>query len=273
MSSDNFTEYKITNEKLGKGTSHVYRAVNLKTKENLACKIVIKNELGANGLENLKTEIKILKKLLLAPHKNIVGLQAYLDNPEKCYLLFEYIEGSDLCAFMSAHRDSYNKGLTEKDAHYYFCQLLDAVEHLHKHGIMHRDIKLDNIMLDSKTDQVKLVDFGLSGFLDEHEYYDKYCGSLNYAAPELISHTHYKGAPVDIWSLGVTLYTLLECRFPFDTDFGLDDLFKIVLNNDVSFYSKVSSEAQALIMSMLDKDPTTRITIQEIRKSKWFGKF
>ena len=125
-------------------------------------------------------------------------------------MISEYCGGGDLRALVSK-----KKRLSEAEARLYLAEILVAIEELHKNGIIHRDIKLENILLDETRTRVKLIDFGFSTCIPHEKKVKIFCGTPSYMAPEIVSKIEYAGPPADIWALGVLLYALLCGRFPF----------------------------------------------------------
>ena len=125
-------------------------------------------------------------------------------------LVMEYAAGGELYDYLSER-----KVLTEHEARRIFRQIATAVFYCHKHKICHRDLKLENILLD-QVGNAKIADFGLSNVFDEQRLLNTFCGSPLYASPEIVKGTPYHGPEVDCWSLGVLLYTLVYGAMPFD---------------------------------------------------------
>lgn len=132
------------------------------------------------------------------------------ENREKMVLVMEYAAGGELYDYLSER-----KVLTEHEARRIFRQIATAVFYCHKHKICHRDLKLENILLD-QVGNAKIADFGLSNVFDEQRLLNTFCGSPLYASPEIVKGTPYHGPEVDCWSLGVLLYTLVYGAMPFD---------------------------------------------------------
>ena len=146
----------------------------------------------------------------LLSHKNIVKLYEVIDTPDELYLVMEYCSGGEIFDYLVSHGR-----MKDKDARKYFRQILGAVEYCHKHHIIHRDLKAENLLLDENMN-VKVADFGFSNHFNPGEKLNTWCGSPPYAAPELFQGKEYSGPEVDIWSLGVVLYVLVCGALPFD---------------------------------------------------------
>lgn len=195
---------------IGKGYSAIVKlATHVLTGQKVAIKLFDRSALD-NDIEKtnrLKREIESMKCL---KHANIIKLYEVMETPKLVYLVTEFASNGDLCDFIIN-----NKRLSEREARYYFKQIVQAVDYCHKKNIVHRDIKIENLLLDSQF-QIKLADFGFSCKFNQGELLDVWCGSPPYCAPELFLAELYDGPKVDIWSCGVVLYILVCRRFPFD---------------------------------------------------------
>lgn len=158
-------------------------------------------------VERVSREIKILK---LARHPNIVQLYEIIETPRQLYLITEYVPGGELFDYIVA-----NRRLKEEEACKFFQQIISGIEYLHELGIVHRDMKPENLLLDH-AGQIKLVDFGLSNTYTGDETLRTACGSPCYAAPEMISGEPYHGSKVDVWSCGVILFAMVCGYLPFE---------------------------------------------------------
>lgn len=170
--------------------------------------------------------------------------------------LFECIEQSE------------NKRLTEAQARYVFAQVVDAVHYLDAHGIAHRDIKDENLVIDHNL-KIKLIDFGSATAVNPAEtrpYYKMFYGTAAYASSEILLKKDYQAAPAEIWTLGVLLSYLLAGISPFPTVRDAVD-GKIFLSEKVA--GKISDDAMDLMRRCLDPNPDTRMTISEIKAHPW----
>lgn len=187
-------------------------------------------------------------------------------------IIIEYASGGELFDHILAHRY-----LREKDAAKLFAQLVSGVSYLHAKKIVHRDLKLENLLLD-RNRNVIITDFGFANKF-EHKADDLMqtsCGSPCYAAPELvISEGLYVGSAVDIWSCGVILYAMLAGYLPFDDDPANPDgdninlLYKYIINTQLTFPDYVSQEARDLLGLMLVPDPARRCDLDQIKRHPW----
>ena len=153
-----------------------------------------------------------------------------------------------------------------------FAQLVGAVAHVHNMSCVHRDLKLENILLD-KNENVKLCDFG---FTREYEgrssYLQTFCGTVCYSAPEMLKGEKYAGEKVDVWSLGVILYALLTGELPFDEDDEMATKHKI-LSSEPKYPDTLPSDAKALIMQLLSKRPLHRPSIADILTTPFLAEY
>lgn len=152
-----------------------------------------------NSHVNIKTEIKLQKAI---HHSHIAKLHDYFSDADNIYIVLEYCKSGNLGEYLKR-----NSRLTEGEAVIYFLQTAFAVEYLHTNNIMHRDLKLENLLLDSKGN-LKLSDFGWSA-INTTRLRQTYCGTLDYMAPEMVQGRQYD-SKVDIWSLGVLLFELTQ---------------------------------------------------------------
>ncbi|GAB4859010.1 CBL-interacting serine/threonine-protein kinase 1 [Ancistrocladus abbreviatus] len=250
---------------LGEGNfGKVKLAVNLQTGKPFAVKILDKKKiLNLNISDQIKREIATLK---LLKHPNIVRLHEVLASKTKIYMVLEYVNGGELF-----DRISYRGKLPEAEGRRLFQQLIDGVSYCHDKGVYHRDLKLENILVDAKGN-IKVSDFGLSA-LPQHFRDDGLlhttCGSPNYVAPEILANRGYDGTTSDVWSCGVILYVILTGYLPFD-DRNLAVLYQKIVKGNTQMPKWLSTGAQNLIKRILDPNPATRITMAEIKADEWF---
>ncbi|KAK8494726.1 hypothetical protein V6N13_135995 [Hibiscus sabdariffa] len=250
---------------LGEGNfGKVKLAKNLHSGLPFAVKILEKSRLiQLNIADQIKREIATLK---LLKHPNVVRLHEVLASKTKIYMVLEYATGGELFVRIAS------KGrLSEAEGRKFFQQLIDGVSYCHNKGVFHRDLKLENVLIDAKGN-IKISDFGLSA-LPQHIREDGLlhttCGSPNYVAPEILANRGYDGATSDIWSCGVILYVILTGYLPFD-DRNLAVLYQKIFKGDPPIPKWLSPGARNMIRSILDPNPETRITIAGIREDGWF---
>lgn len=178
-------------------------------------------------------------------------------------MVMEYMAGGDLYTLLE------RKGkVRESEARCFFQQIVAGLAHCHSLNICHRDIKLENLLLDSDNN-VKLCDFGFARMCSDGNFCKTMCGTPNYCAPEVLAHENYYGAAADVWSLGIVLYALLVGSLPFD-DVNLSSLYAKASIGCYSEPRHVTATAKTLLRKMLNPNPVTRITLEDIQATAWF---
>lgn len=258
----------LLQEDLGSGQfGKVRKAINLETGKKAAIKIIrlarvlnlYKNPETAK--KTLVREIQILKML---KHPNIVGLLDIISGEEEIYLVMELVTGGQLSSYLLQ-----KKRLSEEEARKIFRQVVSAIEYCHGNLITHRDLKMENILLDG-AGNVKVADFGFSKMIQPGRLFNTFCGSPLYVPPELILRQEYHGPPVDIWALGVLLFTMVSGGLPFwEPKANVQVLLRKVLAGKFTLPKHLSPDCCDLITRMLQGDPRQRITIDEIRTHPW----
>ena len=186
----------------------MYKTHRIKDKTSLvAIKVLDKHKL-ADKIDSIMNEVSILNNL---DHPNIVKYFETYDDKKYLYLVMEFVKGKTLLKEITDHEvDEF----TEKKAAVYMGKLFKAVNHCHVQGVVHRDIKPDNVMVVAKNNEVKLIDFGLAAVVNRGKSLNDVCGTPHYMAPELFTGIGYN-AQADMWSLGVILYQLVSGWLPF----------------------------------------------------------
>ena len=252
-------------QEIGSGAfGKVLLGKHITTGEKVAIKILDKIKLSKtpDDYQLVKQELSILK---IVKHKYIVRLFEILETSRYIFIVMEYCEGGDIMNYIIS------KGrLSENESLKFFHQLINALFYLHSQSIAHRDVKIDNLLLDSNKD-LKLIDFGLSTKYKEDELLNQPCGTIVYAAPEVLDYKDYHGMLADVWSCGIVLYGMLSGFLPFgDSDDEINK--KMVLSGKIKMPNFFSEGAINLLKHMLDINPLTRFTLDDIMEHPWFNK-
>ena len=245
---------------LGKGAfGKVNIALHLASGRLVAIKSFNKKKLTTRRAKRkIKTEIEVLSKLR---NPFCTQIYDYFETDTHILIVMEYVCG-DLLSFMRKRSK-----ISEPTAKIIFKQIIKGLQYIHKKKIVHRDIKLDNVLIDL-TNTVKICDFGVSRILQPGDIMYEHCGTPAYIAPEIFRNEGYEGFSCDIWSSGVTLYYMLAGVQPFKGG-KIEEIKDIILKGEYEPINDISQEANDLIERMLKLDPKERITIEEILKHPW----
>ncbi|XP_061582101.1 serine/threonine-protein kinase MARK1 [Cololabis saira] len=247
---------------IGKGNfAKVKLARHILTSREVAIKIIDKTQLNPTSLQKLFREVSVMKIL---NHPNIVKLYEVIETEKTLYLVMEYASGGEVFDYLVAHGR-----MKEKEARAKFRQIVSAVEYCHQKRIVHRDLKAENLLLDADMN-IKIADFGFSNEFTLGSKLDTFCGSPPYAAPELFQGKKYDGPEVDVWSLGVILYTLVSGSLPFDGQ-NLKELRERVLRGKYRIPFYMSTDCENLLKKLLVLNPGKRGSLQQIMKERWMN--
>ncbi|KAF8680752.1 hypothetical protein HU200_045597 [Digitaria exilis] len=252
---------------IGEGTfAKVRFATNMETGEHVAIKVIEKAGVQKHKLvEQIRREICTMK---LIHHPNVVQLYEVMGSKTRIYIVLEFVMGGELHDIVAT-----SGRLKEDEARRYFQQLINAIDYCHSRGVYHRDLKLENLLLDM-AGNLKISDFGLSAISDQVKndgLLHTTCGTPNYVAPEVIDDKGYDGALADLWSCGVILFVLLAGYLPFEDD-NIASLYIKISEAQFSCPSWFSAGSKKLITRILDPNPSTRITVSQVQKDPWFKK-
>jgi protein-serine/threonine kinase len=260
-------DFKIL-KTIGKGSfGKVLLVQNTRNGKYLAMKILKKTFIKkSNQVFHTKTEREILERI---NHPFIVRLQYAFQNSEKLFILTEYMQGGEL--YFHLRREGY---FNENRSRFYACEIILALEYLHKNKIIYRDLKPENILLD-KTGHVKLTDFGLSKVITEADKDEKaytLCGTPEYLAPEILLEGGYDKA-VDWWSLGTVIYEMLVGHSPLKENKNKLDLE--TYKKPIEKHKNLSANAFDLVKMLLKVDPKERLgsgprDAEEIKEHEFF---
>lgn len=257
----------LIGRKLGEGSfAKVREGLHSLTGEKVAVKVIDKRKAKKDSYvtKNLRREGHIQQMIR---HPNITQLLDILETENSYYLVMELCPGGNLM-----NRIYDKKRLDERETQKYVRQLVMAVEHLHRAGVVHRDLKIENLLLDEQ-DNIKLIDFGLSncaGILGYSDPFSTQCGSPAYAAPELLSRKKY-GPKVDVWSIGVNMYAMLTGTLPFTVEpFSLRALHQKMVDKEMNpLPPSLCTAAICLLKKLLEPDPAKRPNIHQVMADSW----
>ncbi|KAI9302327.1 kinase-like domain-containing protein [Cunninghamella echinulata] len=275
--------YTLT-DSLGKGSmGKVKLGVHNITGDKIAVKIVPRANLAQfkTGTSN-KTPKQIAKEyareenremrtireahiMMLLRHPNIVGLKDLVVAGPYFYILMDYVNGGQLLHYIVKRQR-----LSERRARSFARQITSALDYMHRNSIVHRDLKIENILIDKSGRKIKIIDFGLSNLFCPERQLTTYCGSLYFAAPELLRATPYKGPEVDVWSLGVVIYVMVTGSVPFD-DKSMPGLHDKIKRGEVNYPSHLSDECLDLLKRIFITDPAQRIYLSDIALHPWIN--
>ncbi|CEO58803.1 Putative Serine/threonine protein kinase [Penicillium brasilianum] len=249
-------------------------AKNIETGEQVAVKIVprLSTEEHKSSRETERAdrskEIRTAREaaiVSLVNHPYICGMRDVVRTTYHWYMLFEYVNGGQMLDYIISHGK-----LKEKQARKFARQIASALDYCHRNSIVHRDLKIENILI-SKTGDIKIIDFGLSNLFSPRSLLKTFCGSLYFAAPELLQARQYTGPEVDVWSFGIVLYVLVCGKVPFD-DQSMPQLHAKIKKGVVEYPPGLTTECRHIISRMLVTDPKQRASLAEIMAHPWMNK-
>eukprot|EP00041_Stephanoeca_diplocostata_P026932 m.734161 g.734161 ORF g.734161 m.734161 type:complete len:506 (+) comp23079_c0_seq2:561-2078(+) len=228
---------------------------------DVAIKVIRKKGLNRESSQRVMRELETWRRL---QHVNIVRLHEVYDTPSSYSFVGDLCERGDLLEYINEH--GY---FNEAEARPLFKQLVAAVEYCHKSGVVHRDLKLENVLLD-RNFNIKIADFGFADFFDTSltTRMTEWCGSPPYAAPEIFTGQPYYGPEIDVWSMGVVLYALVTGALPFQAP-NFDDLTSLVVNGVFSVPFYLSEACIDLLHKMICVDPEQRISLDGMQRHPW----
>uniref|UniRef100_A0A672G1I1 non-specific serine/threonine protein kinase n=1 Tax=Salarias fasciatus TaxID=181472 RepID=A0A672G1I1_SALFA len=238
-----------------------YRLLKTIGKGNFA-----KVKLARHVLTGREVAVKIIDKTQLNPTslQKVMKLFEVIETEKTLYLVMEYASGGEVFDYLVAHGR-----MKEKEARAKFRQIVSAVQYCHQRRIVHRDLKAENLLLDADMN-IKIADFGFSNEFTVGSKLDTFCGSPPYAAPELFQGKKYDGPEVDVWSLGVILYTLVSGSLPFDGQ-NLKELRERVLRGKYRIPFYMSTDCENLLKKLLVLNPVKRGSLEQIMKDHWMN--
>jgi len=239
------------------GFATVYRARNRSSGKEVAVKMLDKERMAEAGMtERVVAEVKLHWRLR---HLNVVQLLEFFEDAHCVYMVMELCSGGDLYKLLRVR-----KKFNEDEAKSLIAQILSGLSYLHSHGIIHRDLKLSNLLL-TQEGVLKIADFGLAVKLeDDNEEHFTICGTPNYIAPEISSENPH-GLPVDLWAVGCLLYTMVAGRAPFQGSEAAQT-FSNAQKGVYQMPEDLSPTGQHFLRSLLQKDPLKRLSVQDIQQ-------
>ncbi|KAK3096801.1 hypothetical protein FSP39_003437 [Pinctada imbricata] len=260
-------------DKIGQGTfGKVFKVKHKESGVHWAMKVINKEKAGGPAIKLIEREVAILKRV---QHENIITLNEVFETGKKIYLIMELCEGGELADAVK-EKGSY----PEEDCKTIMTKLASAISYLHKNDIVHRDIKLENILLSQNPENpsdhlhIKVTDFGLSvvkGGVGHDNMMQDFCGTPIYMSPEIIDNKSYS-QQCDVWAMGVIMYILMSGGPPFKSK-DEDSLYDIIKKGEIDFSDKAwvdkPDNAKHLIQKLLLLDPAHRITASEVLHHPW----
>ena len=260
-------ENLVVGRQIGQGA---YASVRVAFDKSLGCKVALKIYDKSKLVEpqrqkGVQREIKIMEKL---NHPHVVKVYTSFDTKRHVVIEMENVKGTSLHGYLKAKE---KRRLDEAEAKRIFRQVVNGVEYCHSKSIAHRDIKLENLLMD-ESNNVKIIDFGFSTCMSNSSKIKIFCGTPSYMSPEIVTRKEYAGPPADVWALGVLLYAMLCGSFPFK---GSSDkeLYKRITRGQFVFPEHLSSTSKALIVKILNIDADKRPTAHEIANDIWLNSF
>ncbi|KAI8350135.1 kinase-like domain-containing protein [Blakeslea trispora] len=271
-------------QSIGKGSmGKVKLATHNITGEKIAVKIVPRANMQLISQSNGKSANQIAKEkareenreartireahiMMLLKHPHIIGMKDIVTQGPYFYILMDYVGGGQLLHYIVKRQR-----LSDRRTRQFSRQIISALDYLHRNSIVHRDLKIENIMIDKSGRNIKLIDFGLSNLFCPERQLTTYCGSLYFAAPELLKANPYNGPEVDIWSLGVVIYVMVTGSVPFD-DKSMPGLHDKIKRGHVNYPAHISDECKDLLSQIFITDPAKRIIMTDIVNHPWLNK-
>ncbi|KAH7100392.1 Pkinase-domain-containing protein [Auriculariales sp. MPI-PUGE-AT-0066] len=269
-------EYNLS-KTLGAGSmGKVKLAHHIHSGERLAVKIVPRPQTTAAAgttpeahakqvAKDASKEIRSVREAslsMLLHHPYICGMRDFIVQPHNYFMVMDYVNGGQLLDYIISHGR-----LRERVARKFARQISSALEYCHRNNVVHRDLKIENILI-SANGNIKLIDFGLSNLYNPASSLSTFCGSLYFAAPELLNAKVYTGPEVDVWSFGVVLYVLVCGKVPFD-DQSMPALHAKIKRGVVEYPVWLSADCKALLARILVTNPSLRATMHEVTHHPW----
>ena len=249
---------------LGKGSyASVFSAFDTQLNKEIAVKVYSRSKMHSSiRQEIIMNEINILMN---TNHPLIVKFYGHIVTKTEIHLKFEKLEGQSLGQFVKSQKQNLNENWIRM----IIKQLIETLVYLHRIGIAHRDLKMENIYLLSEK-EIRLIDFGFSLFSETGKHENLYCGTPNYMSPQMVEKIGYSPYKNDCWAVGVLLFRLLTGTFPYKSK-NVDLLKEIIGKSPISYPKQLSKEAKRLISALLIRDENIRISLEEALSYKFFN--
>ncbi|KAK9813158.1 hypothetical protein WJX72_009961 [[Myrmecia] bisecta] len=271
--------YRIIKQINSGATAVVYAAEDIEATDRTPVALKVMNAENGRMIVSTSAVRREIEYASTLRHPHVVQLLDVFAERERIVIVWELIQGPDLLDLLNECGGK----LSEMQAAFYFEQLLQAVDFLHATGLCHRDLKPENCMVDRATQQLKLIDFGLSKHLESAKTLG--VGTLDYMCPEMLAETvrrsaldppgHYDPKAVDVWGLGVILYLMVTGEFPFQDnahpESAAHTLRNIMAGRMQAIPPGISRECALLITSALESNPAHRVTLEEMLHCPWLG--
>lgn len=253
----------IIGKQIGQGAyATVHFGLHKETSRKVAIKAYEKYKLlDPQRRKSVRCEIRLMERLR---HPNIVIFHEALDTPKQIYLVMEFVGGGSLHHFLKKRP---GRRLEDHVAKRLFYQVCQGIRYLHDRHIVHRDVKLENLLLD-EAGVVKIIDFGFSTIVPPGKKLKIFCGTPSYMAPEIVARKEYSGFCADVWAMGVLLYALLCGSFPFR---GQNDreLYRKIVRGVFHIPECVGEGARCILGRLLTTDMARRPTVHDVLADSW----
>jgi len=259
----NTVEDYIIGKQIGQGAyATVCFGLHKETSRKVAIKIYEKYKLlDPQRRKSVRCEIRLMERLR---HPNIVIFHEALDTSKQIYLVMDFVGGGSMHHFLKKRP---GRRLEDQVAKRLFYQVCQGIKYLHDRHIVHRDVKLENLLLD-EAGTVKIIDFGFSTIVPPGKKLKIFCGTPSYMSPEIVSRKEYPGFCADIWAMGVLLYALLCGSFPFRGQ-NDRDLYRKIVRGVFQIPEHVGSEARNLLNRVLTTDMARRPAVDDVLNDQW----
>lgn len=255
----------IIGKQIGQGAyATVFFGLHRESGKKVAIKIYEKYKLlDPQRRKSVRCEIRLMERLR---HPNIVIFHDALDTPKQIHIIMDFVGGGSLHHFLKKRP---GRRLEDQVAKRLIFQVAQGIKYLHDRHIVHRDIKLENLLLD-ESNTVKIIDFGFSTIVPPGKKLKIFCGTPSYMAPEIVARKEYAGFCADIWAMGVLLYALLCGSFPFRGQ-NDRDLYRKIVRGVFHVPEVVTDGARNVLSRVLTPDMSRRPTIDDVLADQWFS--